>query len=167
MKGSSEISIRPYDPTDWPAVWAMLAPVFRAGETYAVPRDITEQDAHRMWIELPRAVRVAVDEADRPLGTYYIKPNQAGPGDHVANCGYIVAAEARGRGLAGQMCEHSLALARELGFTAMQYNLVVATNEVAVKLWQKHGFEVRGMLPGAFRHPERGPVDAHVMYRRL
>lgn len=167
MKGSSEISIRPYDPTDWPAVWAMLAPVFRAGETYAVPRDITEQDAHRMWIELPRAVRVAVDEADRPLGTYYIKPNQAGPGDHVANCGYIVAAEARGRGLAGQMCEHSLALARELGFTAMQYNLVVATNTVAVRLWQAHGFAVCGTLPGAFRHPVLGAVDAHVMYRRL
>ncbi|QTF94453.1 MAG: GNAT family N-acetyltransferase [Halomonas sp. BM-2019] len=145
----------------------MLEPVFRAGETYAVPRGISEQDAHRMWVELPRAVRVAEDETGTLLGTYTLKANQAGPGDHVANCGYIVSPAARGRGVAGQMCEHSLTLARELGFTAMQYNLVVASNAVAVRLWQRHGFAIAGTLPRAFRHPERGPVDAHVMYRLL
>ncbi|MDN3520973.1 GNAT family N-acetyltransferase [Halomonas ramblicola] len=161
------ITLRAYRPEDWPALWAFIEPVFRAGETYAVPRDITEQDAHRLWIELPRAVRVVEVEDGRVLGTYYLKPNQAGPGDHVANCGYIVSPAARGRGLAGAMCEHSLDLARELGFTAMQYNLVVTTNEVAVKLWQRHGFAIAGTLPHAFRHPELGPVDAHIMYRRL
>lgn len=161
------ITLRPYRPADWPALWAFIEPVFRAGETYAVPRDLTEQDAHRLWVELPRAVRVAEDEDCRVVGTYYLKPNQAGPGDHVANCGYIVSPTAGGRGLAGAMCEHSLDLARELGFTAMQYNLVVATNEAAVKVWQRHGFAIAGTLPDAFRHPELGPVDAHVMYRML
>ncbi len=161
------IKTRPYEPADWPALWAMLKPVFRDGETYAVSREITEQDAHRMWVELPRAVRVAVDPAGALLGTYYLKANQAGPGDHVANCGYVVSAQARGLGVAGRMCEHSLGLARELAFTAMQYNLVVSTNEVAITLWQKHGFTIAGTLPRAFRHPTLGPVDAHVMYRLL
>ena len=159
--------IRSYRHEDWPTIWSFMAPVFRAGETYAVPRDITERDAHRMWVTLPREVRVAEDESGRVIGTYYLKPNQPGPGDHVANCGYLVAETARGRGVAGQLCHDSLNLARELGFHAMQYNLVVATNEVAVRLWQQHGFAIVGTLPHAFRHPERGPVDAHVMYRLL
>lgn len=161
------IRIRPYQPDDWPALWAILEPVFRAGETYAVPRDISEQDAHRMWIELPRAVRVAVDDEGRVTGTYTLKANQPGPGDHVCNCGYLVADHARGQGIAGEMCVHSLALARELGFVAMQYNLVVASNEVAIRLWQKHGFTIIGTLPRAFRHPALGLTDAHVMYRLL
>lgn len=161
------IRLRPYQPEDWSALWAILEPVFRAGETYAVPRDISEQDAHRMWIELPRAVRVAVDDAGRVTGTYTLKANQPGPGDHVGNCGYLVADRARGQGIAGEMCEHSLALAREHGFIAMQYNLVVASNEVAIRLWQKHGFTIIGTLPRAFRHPALGLTDAHVMYRLL
>ncbi|SEK29349.1 GNAT family N-acetyltransferase [Halomonas daqiaonensis] len=161
------IRIRPYQPEDWPALWAILVPVFRAGETYALPRDISEQDAHRTWIELPRAVRVAIDDNGELQGTYFLKANQAGPGDHVANCGYIVAPAARGHGVAGQMCQHSLALARELGFVAMQYNLVVASNEVAIRLWQMHDFTIIGTLPRAFRHPALGMTDAHVMYRLL
>ncbi|MCL7938949.1 GNAT family N-acetyltransferase [Halomonas sp. ATCH28] len=161
------IRIRPYQPDDWPALWAILEPVFRAGETYAVPRDISEQDAHRTWVELPRAVRVAVDDAGRVTGSYTLKANQPGPGDHVCNCGYLVADSARGKGIAGEMCEHSLALARELGFVAMQYNLVVASNAVAIRLWQKHGFMIIGTLPRAFRHPALGLTDAHVMYRLL
>jgi ribosomal protein S18 acetylase RimI-like enzyme len=74
---------------------------------------------------------------------------------------------ARGQGIASAMCGHSQEIARELGFRAMQYNLVVATNQVAVRLWQKHGFRIVGTLSGAFRHPELGYVDAHVMYKSL
>jgi len=161
------IRLRPYQPEDWACLWAILEPVFRAGETYAVPRDISEQDAHRFWVELPRAVRVAVDDRGRLTGSYTLKANQPGPGDHVCNCGYLVAEDARGQGIAGEMCEDSLTLARQLGFLAMQYNLVVSSNETAIRLWQHHGFEIIGTLPCAFRHPVRGPVDAHVMYRLL
>ncbi|MBZ0331329.1 GNAT family N-acetyltransferase [Halomonas sp. ANAO-440] len=161
------IRIRPFQPDDWPAMWEFMAPVLHAGTTYAVPRGIGESDAYRMWVELPRAVRVAEDAAGKVLGTYYLKPNQPGPGDHVCNCGYLVAEHARGQGIAGRMCQDSLGLARELGFTAMQYNLVVTTNEVAIRQWQKHGFSIVGTLPCAFRHPEQGLVDAHIMYRLL
>ncbi|GHE19655.1 GNAT family N-acetyltransferase [Halomonas urumqiensis] len=160
-------TIRPFETGDWPTLWPIIEAIFRAGETYAVPRHISEQDAHRMWIELPRAIRVVVDAQGEAIGSYYLKANQSGPGDHVANCGYVVAAHARGQGIAGAMCKHSLTLARELGFTAMQYNLVVASNTVAIGLWQKHGFTIAGTLPLAFRHPEQGLVDAHVMYRLL
>ena len=85
----------------------------------------------------------------------------------MANAGYIVAAEARGQGLASALCEHSLDTARQLGFRAMQFNFVVCTNTAAVRVWEKHGFAVVGRLPAAFRHAALGLVDALVMYRAL
>lgn len=152
---------------DWPAVWDILRPVFRAGETYAFATDIDETAAHRAWVELPAATFVVRAADERILATYYLKPNQPGPGAHVCNCGYVTAETARGQGLAAAMCEHSQAEARRLGFRAMQFNLVVATNEGAVRLWQRLGFAIVGTLPGAFLHPHQGYVDAHVMFKTL
>ncbi len=161
------IEIRPYEINDWPSVWPILEPVFRAGETYAVPLDISEADARELWTVAPELVFVAGDDGGEILGTYFLKPNQAGPGDHVCNCGYVVSERARGRGLATAMCEHSQAEALRAGYRAMQYNLVVATNAGAVRLWQRHGFEIVGTLPAAFQHPTEGFVDAYVMYKTL
>jgi ribosomal protein S18 acetylase RimI-like enzyme len=152
--------------SDWPGVWAILEPTFREGTTYAFETGITEIEAHRYWVEFPRATFIARVDGEI-LGTYYIKPNQPGQGAHVCNCGYVVAERARGQGIASALCEHSQETARGMGFRAMQYNLVVATNTAAVRLWQKHGFHIVGTLPGAFKHPEHGYVDAHVMYKIL
>lgn len=161
------VEIRPLQEADWPATWRIIEPVFRAGETYAFSPDTTEPEAHRIWVQTPDATFVAVDANGGVLGTYYIKPNQPTLGAHVCNCGYIVGETARGRGVASQMCEHSLREARSRGFRAMQYNLVVSTNQRAVRLWEKHGFEAVGTLAKAFQHPRLGDVDALVMYRQL
>ena len=161
------ITVRLFEDRDWPATWEIIQPVFRAGETYAFSTEITEKEAHRVWIDLPSATFVAVDERNEILGTYYIKPNQPALGNHVCNCGYIVSGNARGRGVASTMCEHSQREAVARGFLSMQYNLVAATNESAVRLWKKHGFELIGTLPEAFRHSQLGLVDAHVMYKKL
>lgn len=161
------VKIRLFEERDWPGTWRIIEPVFRAGETYAFSPDITEEEGHRVWIEVPAATFVAVDINDDIVGTYYIKPNQPALGAHVCNCGYIVAENARGRGIASKMCEHSQREAISRGFRAMQYNLVVSTNSVAVRLWRRHGFEIVGTLPKAFRHPQLGFVDAFVMYKLL
>jgi RimJ/RimL family protein N-acetyltransferase len=118
------------------------------------------EEAYQAWIEKPSATYVAVDENNEVLGSYYINPNHPALGAHVCNCGYIVAEEARGKGIASEMCKHSQREAISRGFRAMQYNLVVSTNEGAVRLWKRHGFEVVGTLPEAFRHPRLGFVDA-------
>lgn len=99
--------------------------------------------------------------------SYYIKTNHEGPGAHVCNCGYMVAASARGQGLATALCEHSQQVALELGYKAMQFNFVASSNESAVKLWQKLGFDIVGRIPAAFEHPEKSFVDALVMYKWL
>ena len=150
---------------DWGDVWQVIKPVFRAGETYAFSCDITEEDAYKTWIVTPAQTYVVRDADNTLLGTYYIKPNQAGPGAHVCNCGYIVSDKARGKGVASKMCAHSQEEAVAKGFRAMQFNHVVSTNEGAVRLWKKHGFEIVGTLPGAFHHPKEGYVDAYVMFK--
>lgn len=151
---------------DRDAVWTLLEPVFRAGETYAVARDISKADALAMWCDAPTATFVA-EEGGEILGTYYIKTNAAGGGAHVCNCGYVTAAAAQGRGVARAMCEASQIEAAKLGYTAMQFNLVLASNVGAVALWHKLGFDTVGMLPSAFDHPAEGLVDAHVMFKAL
>lgn len=158
--------IRPARPDDFDAIWSILEPVIRAGETYALPREMTREAAQAYWMGADRETFVA-EEDGTILGTYYIRANQAGGGDHVCNCGYMTAAHATGRGIARQMCQHSLDHAKERGFRAMQFNFVIASNEGAVHLWQKLGFKIVGRLPGAFMHPTLGETDALVMYRRL
>ena len=161
------ISINKIEESDWSLIWKILEPVFRSGETYAFSPDISETEAHKVWVENPIATYVAKDNFDNVLGTYFIKPNQPTLGAHVCNCGYIVGESARGKGIASSMCQHSQQAAKQLGFRAMQFNLVVSTNEVAVRLWQKLGFEIIGTLAEAFKHSKYGFVDAFVMYKQL
>jgi len=162
----AELLIRPFSPEDNDAHWRILAPVIAAGETNALPRDMARQDALAYWTAPGRQVFVA--EADGVVvGTSYLAANQLGGGAHVANAGYVTAADARGRGVARALCAHSLAQARACGFRAMQFNFVVSTNEVAVRLWQDMGFAIVGRVPRAFAHPALGDVDVLVMYQAL
>jgi ribosomal protein S18 acetylase RimI-like enzyme len=151
---------------DRDAIWGILEPVIRAGETYPLPRDMSREAAIAYWLSPQHEVFVAV-EGNSIVGTYYLRANNAGGGAHVANCGYMVATGATGRGVARAMCTHSLAHAKARGFRAMQFNFVIATNTRAVKLWQAMGFAIVGRLPGVFAHPTHGFVDALVMHRAL
>lgn len=159
--------IRQFKETDWPAVWPLLRTTFEAGDTYAFSPQSTESEIHRAWVEVPAATFVATASNGQLLGTYFIKPNQPGLGSHVCNCGYVVAPEAQGQGIASAMCEHSQAEAVSRGFRAMQFNLVASTNERAVRLWRKHGFSVVGTLPRAFNHQRLGYVNALIMFKEL
>ena len=151
---------------DRDAIWAIIEPIVRAGETYTLPREIDKEAALAYWQSPEHEVFVA-EEQGQVVGTYFLKANQKGGGAHVANCGYMTAPSATGKGVARAMCAHSLDRARERGFSAMQFNFVVSTNDRAVRLWQSFGFEIVGRLPGAFLHPTQGYVDALVMYRAL
>jgi RimJ/RimL family protein N-acetyltransferase len=151
---------------DFAAIYPIFQRVVSRGDTYAYDPNTSREEAYRVWMEQPRETYVAIRQG-QIVGTYYIKSNQPGQGSHVCNCGYMVSPDAWGGGIATRMCEHSLRRARELGYLAMQFNLVVSTNTRAVSLWQHLGFEIVGQLPKAFRHPDFGLVDAYVMYQEL
>jgi ribosomal protein S18 acetylase RimI-like enzyme len=152
--------------TDSDAIWSILEPTIRSAETYALPADLGREDALAFWMAAGHEVFVA-EEDSTLLGTYFLKANQRGGGSHVANCGYVTSPRSTGRGVGRAMCAHSLDRARERGFTAMQFNFVVATNEQAIRLWKRFDFNTVGRIPGAYRHPAAGFVDALVMHRRL
>src|SRR5215471_4517748 len=151
--------IRPAHKDDAPAIWRIIGPTIRAGETYTLDPEMTEASALAYWLGEDKETFVA-EENGEVLGTYYIRPNQAGGGKHICNCGYMTSASATGRGVARAMCQHSLDHARQRGYRGMQFNFVVSTNARAVALWESFGFAIVGRLPQAFHHPVNGYVDA-------
>lgn len=161
------MDIRRATAQDGPSIWPILEPVIRAGETYALDRAMPRNAALAYWLGADKQTFMAQAADGTALGTYYLRANQSGGGGHVANCGYMTASTESGKGVARKMLEHSLARARERGFTAMQFNFVVASNVRAVKLWQACGFDIVGRVPLAFDHPSLGLVDALVMHRTL
>jgi ribosomal protein S18 acetylase RimI-like enzyme len=154
------------------ALWEMMEPILRAGETYALPRDWNQEEALQYWCHDSHEVFVSVQKDETTgkeeiVGTYFLHANQKAGGSHVANCGYMTKTGLTGKGVARRMCEHSLEYAKNKGFRSMQYNFVVKSNERAVKLWQSMGFQIVGELPEAFDHPKLGYTNAYVMYRHL
>ncbi|MDX2483824.1 MAG: GNAT family N-acetyltransferase [Pseudodonghicola sp.] len=162
----NDVTIRFATPADADALWAMLEPVIRSGDTYALPRDMMREAALAYWFAPANTVLLA-ESAGAVLGTYYLKPNAMGGGDHVCNCGYVTAPTAQGKGIARAMLADSLERARAAGYRAMQYNFVISTNTRAIDIWTRAGFKVVGQLPAAYRHPTQGDVDALVMFRQL
>lgn len=160
------VHIRPAEPRDAAAIWGVIGPTIRAGETYTLDRDMTQEAAVSYWLGADRETFVAEQDGEI-VGTYYIRANQQGGGRHICNCGYMVSAAATGLGIARAMCAHSLEHARQHGYRGMQFNFVVSTNTRAVALWESMGFAVVGRLPGVFEHPSLGFVDALVMFREV
>lgn len=159
------ISIRKATAQDWPGIWKIFHAVVGRGDTYAYAPDTSEDEAKHIWMELAKATFVAVD-GNEVVGTYYIKTNLAGHGSHVCNAGFMVREDQRGQGLGLLMGEHALVQASALGYHAMQFNFVVASNTGAIKLWERLGFETIGRLPEAFKGAD-GFQDVLVMYQVL
>ena len=162
----SDFDIRPATAADHEAIWRCLEPVIRAGETYALPRDMPRSQALTYWLGNDRQAFVAERNGDI-VGTYYLRSNLAGGGAHVCNCAFVTAAAAQGQGIARAMCRHAMDVARAQRFRAMQFNFVIASNTRAVALWQSLGFQMAGRLPQAFAHPTLGFVDALAMHPAL
>ncbi len=160
------MQIRPAINADHNAIWNIFHEIIAAGDTYAFDPQMPRDEALAYWFRADTHTYVA-EEDGGVVGTYILRPNQSGPGSHVANAAFMVARDAEGAGVGRRMAEHCLSEARRMGFRGMQFNFVISTNTRAIHLWNQLGFEIVGTLPGAFRHPEKGFVDVYVMFRSL
>ena len=161
------MTIRRATAGDWPQIWPIFDATVRAGETYAYPTDLTPDSARDLWMEPPPGQTVVLEEGASILGTAKMGPNRPGPGNHIGTASFMVAPEARGRGVGRALAEHVVQWHRDEGYRGIQFNAVVETNVAAVRLWQALGFEIVGTVPGAFRSPSQGYVGLHVMFLPL
>jgi len=152
---------------DYNSIWDIFSNVIKSGDTYVFDPNTPKEALDKYWFSDQMDTFVAVDDNGVIVGSYFIKPNQADLGSHIANCGYMVNPAFQGRGIGKMLCEHSLAFAKQKGYLGMQFNIVVSTNTSAVNLWRKFGFEIIGTTPKGFRHKELGFVDTYIMYRDL
>ena len=160
------MTIRAATINDTDAIWEIFEQVIKPGDTFAFHPETPKADFPKYWFG--QGLKVFVAEEDGKItASYFIKPNQPGLGSHIANCGYMVQPSARGKGLGGKLCAHSIAIACELGYKGIQFNLVVSTNTAAKKLWEQHGFEIIGTIPNGFKHKQLGFVDAYIMFLAL
>lgn len=162
-----DLTIRPASDSDFAAIWPIFHAVVSAGDTYPYSPDTSRDDAFRLWMTPPGQKTFVAEIDGVVVGTYILRPNQIGLGDHVANAGFMVGLEGRGRGVGRAMCRHAIEQARRDGYLAMQFNYVISTNEQAVRLWSSEGFRIIGTVPAAFRHARHGLVDVHIMHRFL
>lgn len=153
-------------PEHYDAIWEIFSAVVKPGNTYAFAPDSTRNDMMNCWLGNGMETFVAMDN-NEVAGTYFLKPNQVGLGNHISNCGYMVHPGFRGKGVGSLLCRHSIKMATAMGYKGIQFNFVVSSNATAVKLWQKHGFSVIGTTPNGFRHQQLGLVDTYIMYRAL
>ncbi|HEX3619326.1 MAG TPA: N-acetyltransferase [Candidatus Udaeobacter sp.] len=160
------MTIRAATDADRDAIWNIFHEIIAAGDTYAFDPQMRRKEALAYWFRADTHTYVA-EKDGCVVGTYILRPNQSGPGSHVANAAFMVARDAEGAGVGGRMAEHCLSEAHRMGFRGMQFNFVISTNTRAIHLWNQLGFKIVGTLPGAFRHSEKGYVDVYVMYRSL
>ena len=160
------VKICPATEADKPAVWGIIKAVIAGGDTYVFDPETPEEEMISYWFSPEKHVYVA-DENGEILGTYWLKANQPGLGDHIGNGAYMVSPEAKGKKIGKMMAQHSIEEAKRIGYHAIQFNFVVKSNTVAVNLWKSVGFDIIGEIPDAFRHKLHGLTNAYIMYRKL
>ena len=160
------MKIRAATESDREAILNIFHETIAPGDTYAFDPKMSREEALSYWFRADTHTYVA-EKDSRVVGTYILRPNQLGPGSHVANAAFMVASDVQGSGVGRKMAEHCLSEAHRMGFRAMQFNFVVYTNAPAIHLWEQLGFKIVGTLPAAFHHPAKGYVDVYVMYRSL
>jgi len=164
---AKSVHIRDLTGAGWSVVWPIFREVVAAGETYAFDPDWSSEQARDLWLEGRPGHAVVAVEGERVVGTAKKGPNRPGRGSHVATASFMVAGEARGRGVGRALGEYAIAWATAQGYAAMQFNAVVESNAAAVRLWQSLGFVIIGTVPEAFEHPTLGRVGLHAMHREL
>ena len=146
-RGGDAVDIVPMPADDIEDLFTLFSAVVGAGEGYPQLAPLSRDAFEGVWIRGVTAV-IAARVDGRLAGAYYLKPNFPGRSAHIANAGYVVDARYRGRGIGRRLIEDSIARAPALGFDAIQFNLVYASNP-ARALYEELGWREIGRIPRA------------------
>ncbi|WP_305789191.1 GNAT family N-acetyltransferase [Symbioplanes lichenis] len=161
------MDIREATADDWPAIYPFWSEIVQARETYVYPLGASSDEARAIWMEQPPGRTVVAVDGRTILGSAKMGPNKPGPGSHIATGSFMVSPAAQGRGVGRALGEHLIAWARAEGYHGIQFNAVVESNVVAVRLWKSLGFAVMTTIPEAFDSAAHGLVGLHIMYQKL
>jgi L-amino acid N-acyltransferase YncA len=152
-----------YDLKDKEALYEIFQEVVDSGQ---FPYESSSRDEfERQFVSRKEHLYVCHSLDGDVIGGFYIKPNFLGISNQIANACFMVRDTHRGRGLGSLLAKASLHLAKDLGFTAMQFNMV--TNTLNVKLYEKIGFKVHGIVPQAVPDRSGNYQDSFIMHRFL
>lgn len=160
------LEIRKFLPEDKDQIGEILLAIVKKGDAFAYSPSSSKEELLDYWCADTKRTYSAIQDG-RVVGTFFMQDNQPGLGSHIVNAGYATLPNSYGKGVGRAMGLFSLDEARRLGYKAMQFNIVVKTNERAVRLWQEIGFKIIGEIPEAFQHSTFGLVNAYIMYQKL
>lgn len=163
---NQQINIRIAKEEDYNQIWQIIEKVISTGDTYVFSPDSSRKKMLDFWCGKDKYTYVAL-LGQKIVGTFFMKDNFPDLGSHIANAGYITAPSETGKGIGKSMGKFSIQEAKRLGYKAMQFNMVVKTNDKAIRLWQKLGFKIKGEIPEAFNHKEKGLTDAYILWKKL
>ena len=151
---------------DFDEVWTLIKKIITKGDTYVFSPETKKNQMLSYWCSKSNHTYIVQNDG-KLVGTFLIKDNQPGLGSHIANAAFMTEPDETGKGVGRLMSEFALKEAKNLGYSAMQFNFVVKSNSRAIRLWKKLGFLVIGEVPEAFNHATEGLTNALIMYRKL
>lgn len=152
---------------DFDLIWPIFKSIVAGGDTYVYAPNIEKEEAKKVWFD-PKFLTFIAKDGENVVGAYVIRPNHRDLGNHIANAAYFIAPSERGNGYGRILAEDSFKQAKNAGYTGMQFNYVISTNDAAINLWKSVGFEIVGTVPNAHRHQQLDKLVAiHIMYRDL
>lgn len=159
-------ALRLFHPNDEEELYQIFREVVESGSQF--PYECSSTKEFRQQFFAPHGkVYVCHTLAGEVVGGFFLKANFSGRSSHIANAAYMIHSTYRGKGVGSLLIKASLHLAKDLGFQAMQFNMVLSQNRLAVKLYQKLGFNIVGTLPEAVRNPDGSYQDGYVLHRKL
>ena len=145
------IKIRKYEKTDIKAAIDIWNTVVRDGEAFPQEECLDEISGEEFFMSQSYTGIAYDEETGEVVGLYILHPNNVGRCGHICNASYAVRKDTRGCHIGEKLVTDCKLRARELGFRILQFNAVVASNHVALHLYEKLGFIRLGVIPGGFK----------------
>lgn len=149
LSTGEDVEVGPFETGDIAKGRDLMNEVIIEGRAWPFEDEFPDDVSYRSYFLSHDAfvVRIQGDIA----GCFYIKPNFPGRCSHICNGGFITAKPWRRKGIGKFMGKCFLKFAKDLGYRASYFNLVFASNEPSVRLWESLAFQRVATIPHCAR----------------